>query len=71
MPGAGRLPDIDRTQGKARRLKITFVGDGNNMVHSWMEAAENVPFSFALACPKGYEPDAAILNKALRRGAQT
>jgi ornithine carbamoyltransferase len=51
-------------------LKIVFVGDGNNMVHSWLEAAAIVPFSFALACPKGYEPDAAILKKALNQGAR-
>ena len=35
---------------------MAFVGDGNNMVHSWMEAAEKLPISFAVACPKGYEP---------------
>src|SRR6185295_15470890 len=51
-------------------LKIVFVGDGNNMVHSWLEAAAIVPFSFALACPKGYEPDPAILRQALSRGAK-
>jgi ornithine carbamoyltransferase len=57
-------------KGKLDGLKITFVGDGNNMVHSWLEAAALVPFSFTLACPKGYEPDAAILSKALRHGAK-
>ena len=57
-------------KGKLNGLKIAFVGDGNNMVHSWLEAAAIVPFSFTLACPKGYEPDGAILNKALQNGAQ-
>ena len=57
-------------KGKLDGLKIVFVGDGNNMVHSWLEAAAIVPFSFALACPKGYEPDATILNKALSHGAK-
>lgn len=56
-------------KGKLGGLKIAFVGDGNNMVHSWLEAAAIVPFSFALACPKGYEPDATILKKALNAGA--
>jgi ornithine carbamoyltransferase len=56
-------------KGKLAGLKIAFVGDGNNMVHSWIEAAALVPFSFALACPKGYEPDSAILAKAKRAGA--
>jgi len=57
-------------KGKLDGLKIAFVGDGNNMVHSWLEAAAIVPFSFTLACPKGYEPDTAILNNALQSGAQ-
>jgi ornithine carbamoyltransferase len=56
-------------KGKLDGLKIVFVGDGNNMVHSWIEAAAIVPFSFALACPR-YEPDAAILNAALSNGAK-
>ena len=50
-------------------LKVAFIGDGNNMVHSWLEAAALVPFSFALACPKGYEPDGEILAKARAAGA--
>ena len=52
-------------KGKLDGLKIMFVGDGNNMVHSWIEAAAIVPFSFALACPKGYEPDAAISQQGI------
>ena len=57
-------------KGALDGLKIVFVGDGNNMVHSWLEAAAIVPFSFTLACPKGYEPDAAIIQKARDQGAK-
>jgi len=57
-------------KGKLDGLKITFVGDGNNMVHSWLEAAAIAPFSFALACPKGYEPDRQILEQARSAGAK-
>ncbi len=57
-------------KGKLDGLKITFVGDGNNMVHSWLEAAAIAPFSFALACPGGYEPDAKILAQARGAGAK-
>ncbi len=39
------------------------------MVHSWMEAAEKIPFSFALACPKGYEPNREIEARVKRNGA--
>jgi len=43
-------------------LRIAFIGDGNNMVHSWMEAATIFRFTFALACPAGYEPDGALMH---------
>lgn len=56
-------------KGKLDGLKIAFVGDGNNMVHSWLEAAVLVPFSFTLACPKGYDPDGEIITKARAAGA--
>jgi ornithine carbamoyltransferase len=57
-------------KGSLDGLKITFIGDGNNMAHSWMEAAEKLPISFALACPKGYEPNKEIEEKARRAGAR-
>jgi ornithine carbamoyltransferase len=56
-------------KGKLAGLKVAFVGDGNNMVHSWMEAAEKIPFSFALACPKGYEPNRNIEARVKGNGA--
>jgi ornithine carbamoyltransferase len=56
-------------KGRLDGLKIVFAGDGNNMVHSWLEAAAIVPFSFTLACPKGFEPDGDILRKARGAGA--
>ncbi|MFQ5683608.1 MAG: ornithine carbamoyltransferase [Candidatus Binatia bacterium] len=46
--------------GKLEGLKIAFVGDGNNMVHSWIEAAKKFSFFFSLACPKGYEPNPEV-----------
>ncbi|MBI2539690.1 MAG: ornithine carbamoyltransferase [Deltaproteobacteria bacterium] len=51
-------------------LKVAFIGDGNNMAHSWMEAAEKLSFSFFLACPRGYEPSAEIARLAKERGAR-
>jgi ornithine carbamoyltransferase len=45
-------------------LRVAFIGDGNNMVHSWMDAAARLGFDFALACPPGYEPDPAITAEA-------
>ncbi len=57
-------------KGKLTGLKIAFVGDGNNMVHSWMEAAAKIPFTFVLACPAGYEPNRDIEARARKSGAR-
>ncbi len=48
--------------------KIVFIGDGNNVVNSWIELAEKLPVHFVLACPKGYEPDAAIVARTKHAG---
>lgn len=50
--------------------RIAFVGDGNNVVHSWVNAAARLPFRFVLACPPGFEPDGEVLAAASRDGAQ-
>jgi ornithine carbamoyltransferase len=50
-------------------LKIAFVGDGNNMVNSWIEAAEKLPIAFSIACPQGYEPNPEVVKRALQNGA--
>ena len=45
-------------------MKLTFVGDGNNVFNSWAEFAARLPLNVALVCPQGYEPDAEILAQA-------
>jgi ornithine carbamoyltransferase len=55
---------------KLDELKIAFVGDGNNMVNSWMEAAERFSFRFFFACPRGYEPDAEITRRVRDNGGK-
>ena len=44
--------------------KVAWVGDGNNMANSWLNAALRFGFELRLACPEGYRPDAAILERA-------
>jgi ornithine carbamoyltransferase len=46
------------------RLQVTWVGDGNNMAHSWLNAAAILGFGLRLACPEGYDPDPEILARA-------
>ncbi len=46
------------------RLKIAWVGDGNNMSQSWIQAASRLGFTLVLASPEGYLPDNAILEAA-------
>ena len=57
-------------RGALEGLKIAFVGDGNNVVHSWLHAAVKLPFRFVLACPPGYEPDRAVLEQTRQAGAR-
>jgi len=45
-------------------LRICWVGDGNNMAHSWLNAAAVHGFELALACPEGFDPDPDILERA-------
>jgi ornithine carbamoyltransferase len=44
--------------------RIAWVGDGNNMANSWINAAYRLGFELTLACPEGYDPDAFILARA-------
>jgi ornithine carbamoyltransferase len=52
--------DVDDVSG----LKISWVGDGNNMANSWINAAYRLGFEIRLACPEGYQPDPEILERA-------
>jgi ornithine carbamoyltransferase len=49
-------------RGDIRGKKVVWIGDGNNMCHSYINAAEQFGFALNIATPKGYEPDAAIVD---------
>ena len=49
-------------------LQITYVGDGNNIVHSWIHLAERIPMKFICACPEGYDPNNEIIQKCNKEG---
>jgi ornithine carbamoyltransferase len=44
--------------------RFAWIGDGNNMAHSWIEAAAILGLDLTLACPEGYDPDAEVLAQA-------
>lgn len=62
------LLTVIEKKGGYRGLKIAWLGDGNNMAHSWINAAAALSFSLTLACPPGYQPDGSILGAARQRG---
>ena len=48
-------------------LKVAWVGDGNNMAHSWINAAGVLGLNLVLACPEGYFPNKIIVDKATKK----
>ncbi|KAG2698576.1 hypothetical protein I3760_07G157400 [Carya illinoinensis] len=54
--------------GQLEGTKVVYVGDGNNIVHSWLLMASVIPFHFVCACPKGFEPDEKTVEKARQAG---
>ena len=49
-------------RGTIQGRSVAWVGDGNNVCHSWMNAARQFGFTLRIATPKGYEPNAALLQ---------
>ncbi|MGH7537783.1 MAG: ornithine carbamoyltransferase, partial [Gemmatimonadales bacterium] len=47
--------------------RVAWIGDGNNMANSWLEAAEVLGFELRLACPEGYEPNREKFERACRQ----
>ncbi|KPK12947.1 MAG: ornithine carbamoyltransferase [Myxococcales bacterium SG8_38] len=50
--------------------RVAWIGDGNNMAHSWIASAAVAGFELVLACPSGYQPDEEVLCGARERGAR-
>lgn len=65
------LMTIREFKGGFDNLKLAFIGDGNNMANSLMAGCFKLGIHFAIACPYGYEPDAALVRKGTELGLCT
>ena len=59
---------IWENKGSLEDLKICYMGDGNNIVNSWLQLTQKFPINFVCACPAGYEPDKSTLEMSIDAG---
>ena len=50
--------------GQIEDVSVTYVGDGNNIVHSWLYLSMVIPIKFSVVCPEGYLPDMELVERA-------
>ena len=62
------LMTADERGKDLRGMRVAFIGDGNNVANSWIEAAHALGFDLRVACPEGYEPDPAVIEAAEKVG---
>lgn len=60
------MADFLTMKERASGETIAYIGDGNNMAHSWLMLASKMGFEIRIATPKGYEPDRRIIEIALQ-----
>ena len=58
------MQTFHEARGSIRGAKVAWIGDGNNMCHSYINAAKQFGFTLHIACPAGYEPDDEVLKQA-------
>jgi ornithine carbamoyltransferase len=56
------LMTIKEKKGTLNDLKVTWIGDGNNVANSWINAARILGFELSLACPPAYQPDPQVME---------
>lgn len=63
--------DPDRTKkGVLRGIRVAWIGDGNNVAHSWINGSALAGYELVLASPTGYHPSEAVVKLAKERGAK-
>ena len=65
------LLTIQEKKGRLKDIKIAYVGDGNNVANSLIEAAAKMGMTIALGCPSGYQPDQHVVDVARVEAART
>ena len=58
-------------RGNLNNIKIVYVGDGNNIVNSWLHLAARIPMYFTCVCPEGFEPDQKTIKLVEDTGIST
>ena len=56
------LQTFFEVRGDIQGKTVCWLGDGNNVCHSWMNAARQLDFEVVVACPEGYDPDPTLLG---------
>jgi ornithine carbamoyltransferase len=64
------LLTILEKKGRLRGVRAAYIGDGNNVANSLIEACARTGIDLSVACPEGYEPDAEVLERA-REGSKS
>ncbi len=64
------LQTILEHRGSIENKVVSYFGDGNNVAHSWINAAGCLPFELRIAVPEGFEPDESVLAAARERGGK-
>lgn len=62
---------IKEQRGHLNDLKVAYVGDGNNIVHSWLRLSNRLPMHFVCACPEMYQPDSTTVQRTKQAGRST
>jgi len=58
------LLTVNESLGTYEGKRIAWIGDGNNMANSWLDAAARLGFELRIACPEGFDPDPLLLKRA-------
>lgn len=65
------LMTIQEIKGRLKRLSLTYIGDGNNVANSLIEAGTKMGMRVVIGCPSGYQPDQRVIDRARMEGQTT